>query len=53
MSHHLKSIGAYSIDNLGAFIDFGDFKLLLEKDRSLLVRSLDYASYENMVGRGG
>jgi hypothetical protein len=52
MSHHLKSIGAYSIDDFGPFIDFGDFQLLLEEDRSLLIRRLDNASYKNMVGRG-
>jgi len=52
MSHHLKPIGAYSIDDLGPFIKLGDFELLLEEDGSLLVRRLNYASHENVVWRG-
>jgi len=52
MSHHLKSIGAYSVNDPGPFIDFGDFELLLEENGSLLVRRLDYASYKYMIGWG-
>jgi hypothetical protein len=53
MSHHLESVRAYSIENLGAFIDIGHFELLLKEYGSLLVRGLDYASHENMVRWGG
>ena len=54
MSHHFKSAGAYSIDDLASFVNVGDLQLLLEKNGSLLVRGLDNAFHEHVVwGRGG
>ena len=53
MSHHVKPVRAYSVHNLGTFVDIGNFKFLLEEYGSLLVGGLDYTSHENMVGRTG
>lgn len=51
MSHHLETSCAYSVDNLGTFLDVSDLEFLLEEDGRLLVRRLDDASYEGMIRR--
>jgi hypothetical protein len=41
VSHHLKSPGAYSVDDLGALARIGDLEFLLKKYGSLLVGGFD------------
>jgi hypothetical protein len=55
VSHHLESLGAYGIDNLGALTRIGDLELLLEKYRRLLVRKFNNSRNKEVIrwGRGG
>jgi hypothetical protein len=41
------------MDNLGTLVEVGDFEFLLEEDARLLVRRLDDALHENVVGWRG
>jgi hypothetical protein len=41
VSHHLESLGAYGIDDLGALTRIGNFEFLLKKYRGLLVRKFN------------
>ena len=51
MCHHLVATGTYGVNDLGAFISIGNFKLLLQENRGLLIRRLDYTRDELFVGR--
>jgi len=37
MCHHLVATGTYGVDDLGAFVRIGNFKFLLQENRSLLI----------------
>lgn len=51
MRHHLKAPLADSIHDSAALLSVGNFELLLEKDRSLLVGRLDDSSDKRGIGR--
>lgn len=55
VGHHLKSLGAYSIDDLGALTRIGDLEFLLKKYRRLLVRKFYNSRDKEMIWwrRGG
>ena len=55
MGHHLESLGAYSIDYLGALTRISDLEFLLKKYRRLLVRKFDNSRDKEMIwwGRRG
>jgi hypothetical protein len=55
VGHHLESLGAYSIDDLGTLTRIGDLEFLLKKYRRLLVRKFYNSRDKEMVwwGRGG
>jgi hypothetical protein len=55
VGHHLESLGAYSIDDLGALTRISDLKFLLKEYRRLLVRKFDNSRDKEVIwwGRGG
>lgn len=53
MGHHLEATSAYSVYNLGTFLQIGHLQLLLKEDGRLLVGGLNDARYEEGVRRGG
>ena len=55
MGHHLESLGAYSIDYLGALTRISDLEFLLKKYRRLLIRKFDNSRDKEMIwwGRRG
>jgi hypothetical protein len=55
VGHHLESLGAYSIDYLGALTRISDLEFLLKKYRRLLIRKFDNSRDKEMIwwGRRG
>jgi hypothetical protein len=55
VGHHLESLGAYSIDDLGALTRISDLEFLLKKYRRLLVRKFNNSRDKEVIwwGRGG
>ena len=51
MCHHLIATGTYGIDDLSTFVSVSNFEFLLQENGSLLIRGLDYARDELIVGR--
>ncbi len=52
VSHHLESLGAYGIDNLGPLARISDLEFLLKKYRSLLVREFNNSRDKEVIWRG-
>lgn len=50
MGHHLVTTRTYGVDDLGTFVSIGNFEFLLQENRSLLIRRLDYTRDELIVG---
>jgi hypothetical protein len=55
VGHHLESLGAYSVDDLGALTSISDLEFLLKKYRRLLVRKFNNSRDKEVIwwGRRG
>src|SRR5712672_1318656 len=49
VSHHLKSLSTYSVNDLGTFIRIGNLEFLLEKYGRLLVRGFNNARDKEVI----